>query len=346
MDKKLILAVAGSGKTSYILDQLNLDRRYLVITYTISNTKNIRNRITNRFGYFPSNISLYSYYPFLYSLCFKPFLAYKSKATGIHWDKPPDWTRGLHVDSKKRYFTNKNKLYHNRIAKYLEVKGVLEDVNARLEKHFDCLLIDEVQDLAGHDFNFLKSIATANIDIIAVGDFFQHTFDTSRDGNVNKNLHDDISRYTKKFETMGFDIDSISLDKSYRCSPTVCSYISDNIGIEISSHCADHTNVRIVQDREEAEQIFNDSEIVKLFYQEHYKYNCRSRNWGECKGEDEYKDVCVVINPATQKILDQGTPENFSPTTRNKFYVACSRTRGDLYLVSQVLVRHMKRAIS
>ena len=48
-NKRLILAVAGSGKTYYIVQQLNEDNRFLLITYTISGTDNLINEIVKRF---------------------------------------------------------------------------------------------------------------------------------------------------------------------------------------------------------------------------------------------------------------------------------------------------------
>jgi DNA helicase-2/ATP-dependent DNA helicase PcrA len=45
MDKSLILAVAGSGKTTLIVDKLNLEERFLLITYTINNTRNLKEAI-------------------------------------------------------------------------------------------------------------------------------------------------------------------------------------------------------------------------------------------------------------------------------------------------------------
>ena len=37
MDKRIIHAVAGSGKTRYIIESLELDTRIAIITYTITN---------------------------------------------------------------------------------------------------------------------------------------------------------------------------------------------------------------------------------------------------------------------------------------------------------------------
>ena len=98
-------------------------------------------------------------------------------------------------------------------------------INKRIEKYYDYLLIDEIQDFAGHDFNLIESIAKTNCEILFVGDFYQHTFDTSNDGNVNKNLFNNYELYKKRFESMGLAIDTTSLSNSYRCSKTVCDFI-------------------------------------------------------------------------------------------------------------------------
>ncbi len=65
MDRRLILAVAGSGKTTYLINSLDLDRRFLIVTYTDNNLSHIRRSVINRFGYVPKNITLLSYFQFL-----------------------------------------------------------------------------------------------------------------------------------------------------------------------------------------------------------------------------------------------------------------------------------------
>ncbi len=338
MGKKVIFAVAGSGKTTYILNQLSLKKRSLIITYTINNVKNLKNGIIEKFGYFPENITLLPYFSFLYSFCFKPFLLYKYRTKGINYNSNPN--RYI-KQTNSLYFIDKNKrIYSNRISKLLECEGELENVRARLEKYYDNLFIDEIQDFAGNDFNFLRNITKAGINILFVGDFYQHTFDTSRDGIVNKTLHDCYDKYKNQFTKMGIEVDTVSLDKSHRCSPSVCKFISDNLKISISSHKKEETIVKFIEDTEEAKDIFENNEIIKLFFSEHYKYNCFSKNWGDSKGQNHYNDICVVFNKTTMKSYD--SLENLKPQTKNKLYVACSRANNKLYLVSDELYKSFK----
>ena len=282
MDNRVIFAVAGSGKTTYILNSLSLEKRSLIVTYTNNNVKNLRNGIIEKFGLFPENITLLPYFSFLYSFCYKPFLSYKYKTKGINYKPNPN--KYAKQTNLNYYIDNNKRIYSNRISKILEKTGELDNINARFEKYFDNLFIDEIQDFAGNDFNLLKSITKSNIEILFVGDFYQHTFDTSRDGCVNKNLHNNFEDYILKFREMGLKIDTTTLSKSYRCSPDVSDFINDNLGIEIKSFKEENTEVTLVEEKEKALDIFNNNRVVKLFYSEHYKYNCFSRNWGDSKG--------------------------------------------------------------
>ena len=338
MDKRVIFAVAGSGKTTYIINQLDIDSKAIVVTYTITNTKNLRQGIIKKFGCIPSNIKLYSYFTFLYSFCFKPFLLDKIKPKGILWENPPLWTNKVKRNNLKFYASKTRYLYHNRIARLLDETNVLEKVNKRIEKYYDYLFIDEIQDFAGHDFNLLKSITKSNINLLFVGDFYQHTFDTSRDGNVNASLHKDYERYAREFKKLGVFVDTSTLDKSYRCSPNICNFISSKLGISMESKKTNNTNVIEITSEEEAQQLIQDDKIMKLFLKEHYKYDCLSKNWGDCKGENHYNDVCVVMNKTTNELYKRKRLNEFAPTSKNKFYVACTRANGNLYLIDNTFL--------
>ena len=68
MDKTVIFAVAGSGKTTHIVNSLSREKRSLIITYTIANYENLYKKIIRKFdGEWPNNITLMRYFTFLYA---------------------------------------------------------------------------------------------------------------------------------------------------------------------------------------------------------------------------------------------------------------------------------------
>ena len=167
---------------------------------------------------------------------------------------------------------------------------------------------------------------------------------TSRDGTTRKNLHKrGASAYLKEFENAGFLVDTSSLDKTLRCSPSVCIFIQDNIGIQIKSGRGDDTAVVVVDTEPEAVRLFHDDSKVKLFYENSKKYDCYTNNWGKSKGLNKYGDVCVVLNRNTAKLFREGRLGELPDLTRNKLYVACSRARGDLYILYEDHLRSLKR---
>lgn len=331
--KKLILAVAGSGKTYFITRQLDENKRYLLITFTISGTENLINEVINRFGYLPKNIKVYNFFSFLYSFCYKPYFKEEYNEKGIYWNYP----KNIYNQS---YLTQSKYLYHNRISKLICEKAI-NDVKSRLEKYFDYLMVDEIQDFGGNDFNFLLEIVKSNLEVLFVGDFYQHTFDTSRDKQTNKSLHYDFVNYVTKFTQVGITIDNTTLIKSRRCTKTTCEFIKSRLGIEIEPEFDNESECKLITEKSEAEKIFNDDTIVKLFLQKHYNYKCKSDNWGACKGLT-YENVCVVINNDTYKLFNSVGLFNFkSSITKNKFYVACSRTRNNLYFIKDSLIKDL-----
>lgn len=339
MDNVLRLAVAGSGKTRFLIERLNETELFAIITYTNNNYNNIRRRIIERFGYLPGNIHIFTYFSFLYGFCFRPFLLTRTDARGITFDKCPNH----YASGWERYIDKHGRTYSNRLAKFIETEGLNASVAGRIGKYFDVVMIDEAQDFAAHDFNFLQRIVQADAELILVGDFYQHTFDTSRDGNVNTNLHATLEGYVARAEKLGMVVDQTSLEKSYRCSPTICDFVAENLGISIQSARIDATEIVRVDDDQRIMELFGDKAVVKLFLKDAIKYDCVSRNWGASKGENDYLDVCVVLNNETQKRLSKGELDQLNPQTRNKLYVALTRARGSVYFVEE---KRLKKLIS
>lgn len=343
MDKSVIFAVAGSGKTTRLVTALDEVRRFLLVTYTEANYDNLRAKVIDRFGYLPPNIAIYTYFSFLHSFCYRPFLRSKKNTRGITF-KAPDRFPVYPWTNDRRYMSSGRWLYANRLAKFIEQSGLSGAVLARMEKYFDVFFVDEVQDFGGHDFNFLLTISKAQMDMNFVGDFYQHTFDTSRDGNVNSNLHENYDTYRKKFERARLKVDTDSLKCSRRCSKSVCDFITEKIGVKIQAHDERTSIVRFEDDPAAVATLYRDPGTVKLFYKEHQKYGCFSQNWGASKGMDRYENVCVVLNPGNVKAWNAGSFRDINPETRNKLYVACSRARGNLTFVPESLLKEYKRS--
>lgn len=341
--KRLILSVAGSGKTTHIIDSLSCEKRALIITYTDNNYNNLRQKVAIKFGNIPENITIMKYFQFVYSFCYRPLLHSNVNANGFNFNMPPKFTTRLKRDNDKYYLDSNNCLYHNRVAKFLEVRDCIQKIRERISKYFDEFYVDEIQDFGGHDFNFLLDISLINSNITFVGDFFQHTFDTSRDGNINRSLHDDYRKYVNKFEKAGFLVDDETLSKSHRCSKSICNFVNDRIGISIKSHNENLTDVVLIEDQEEVNEIIENDKIIKLFLQNSEKYDCYSNNWGASKGQDCHVDVCVVLNPKTYTEYKKDRLNNMNVRTRNKFYVACTRARNRLIFIPEKKVKHYKK---
>lgn len=337
MGKHLILAVAGSGKTTTLISKLNLEQRFLLVTYTTNNLNHLRNSVIRKFGYFPENIKVCSYFQFLYSFCFKPYCGLTSGARGITFKRPADHTR-FKPGTDVFYMTSERLMYSNRIAHYCE-QNCADEIRERLDKYYDWFMVDEVQDIAGRDFNLLMKIIPENCNSLFVGDFYQHTYDTSNDGNVNQSLYNDLNGYLGRWRTAGVEIDHTTLSKTHRCSEEICEFVVKT-GILIGSYGTAKGKVIEVSNEEMADSIISNNDIPKLFYAGSSGYDCISMNWGESKGIDYFKDVCVVLNKTTMAHYLGNTLIELSPQTRNKFYVACTRAHNNLYLMD---VRYLEK---
>ena len=105
MDKKVIFAVAGSGKTTLIVNSLTNDKRVLIVTYTNSNYNNLEKKISEKFhGTWPENVTLLTFFQFLYRFCYKPFLSDQYQAKGIIFEPNPN--RWLKQNDTAFYLTD------------------------------------------------------------------------------------------------------------------------------------------------------------------------------------------------------------------------------------------------
>ena len=344
-NKRLIHAVAGSGKTTKIIESIDPQKRNLILTYTETNQNTIRAKLIDKFGYIPESTFIFGVFEFLYSFCLVPYLGKRPK--GINFDYK---TQGK-IDNNSIDTTGR--IIQNQLSKSLMRGELIYKKNnipfdnsylERIDKFFDCIYVDECQDFASDDFDWLLSLSNLNAEVSLLGDFYQKTFSTSRRGNKGKGVHSNFDNWMKVISDSGFEIDLSSLSKSYRCPKIVCDFIVEKLSIEISSQLEEKYSAQItlIDSQDKIESIMTDDNVMKLFYQKSYDYDCKSQNWGDSKGS-EYDNVCVVLNPTTYKLFAADRLNELSSQTKSKFYVACTRTRGNLYFVNQSDLEKYKR---
>lgn len=336
-NKRLIHAVAGSGKTTKIIESIDPQKRNLIITYTETNQNTIRAKLIDKFGYIPESTFIFGVFEFLYSFCLVPYLGKRPK--GINFDYE---TQGQFDNNS---IDTTGRIIQNQLSKSL-LRGFLiykknnipfdNSYLERIDKFFDCIYVDECQDFASDDFDWLLSLSNLNAEVSLLGDFYQKTFSTSRRGNKGKGVHSNFDNWIKVISDSGFEIDLSSLSKSYRCPKIVCDFIVEKLSIEISSQLEEKYSAQItlIDSQDKIESIMTDDNVMKLFYQKSYDYDCKSQNWGDSKGS-EYENVCVVLNPTTYILFVANRLNELPSQTKSKFYVACTRTRGNLYFVNQ-----------
>jgi len=339
MDKKIILAVAGAGKSTYIVNKIEDTSKALIITYTELNAKLLKEKIIKKLGYIPKNVRVYTYFSFVYSFCLKPLLGHQINIRGINFENNFDrYVKKTHL---RFWFDKHNRVYANRISRLIIDVGILEEVLKKIDKYFDFVCIDEFQDFAGNDFDFMCKLTRLHSEVILVGDFYQHTFDTSRDGIINKNLHSDYDKYCQRLLKSGFQIDKDLLSNSYRCSQSVCDFVSTKLRILIGSHNNKKVIVSLVEDADKIIEIFENSMVVKLFYQDSSKFRGNTQNWGNVKGADSYNDVCVILNKKSFEYFKRNNLNSLVESTKNKLYVACTRARGNLYFIEEKKLKEL-----
>ncbi|KIO66169.1 hypothetical protein [Caldibacillus thermoamylovorans] len=216
-------------------------------------------------------------------------------------------------------------------------KYILENLlsfKQRMDRYFDEVFIDEMQDLASDDFKWMLSLKDLEIPVMLVGDFFQSTFASSRRGNHLGNLYNNFSTYKEIIEEAGYYFDTTTLVKSHRCTSTVCNFIKDNLGINIESANDTTSEITYIADAEKIKKILENNNIKKLFYQKSVKFNVNGENWGNSKGMT-YENVCVILNDTTFKKYVNNQLGELAPQTLRKFYVACTRSSGDIYFIKE-----------
>jgi superfamily I DNA/RNA helicase len=341
-NNKLIIAAAGSGKTTHIVNEaLKIkNEQVLITTYTEANEAEIRKKIAKKNKCIPENITVQTWFSFLLQHGARPYQGglFDKEIKGLVLVNEQS-ARGIkESDTRKHYFTNNQNIYSDKLSKFVvkcneRCKGNVIDRLTRIYKH---IFIDEVQDLAGYDLVFLKLLFNSTADTLLVGDPRQGTYSTN---NASKNKQFQKSKIIHFFEdnTITIATDSVSLVTNYRSITPICKF-SNKLFPDLpktlsgNNEKPGHEGVFLIRKKDV-------NSYLETFHPAQLRYSITTavnedffvRTFGSSKGLTFER---VLIYPTNEIIKWLGNNKtDLKPTTRSKFYVAITRAKYSVGIV-------------
>lgn len=339
-DNIALIAAAGSGKTTYIVDEVtgNTTDKILLVTYTIANTRKLKRDIEVKMGLVPSNVEIMTWHSFLLQHCIRPFrsVAYDKRIERIDFDTQITNYKIAERNTRAFYFSAYNALYKDRATKFALKCNTLSNnaVVERLEEIYSLIYIDEVQDMAGDDLDLLALLCTSKIKIVAVGDIRQAIYFTCNAPKNKGNRGSKLLDYFRKLEKKGL-LTVKFRDYSYRCKQCICD-LSDSLFPNIDERTkslndekCDHEGLYIVK-KENFAMYVREYDPVVLRWSVSSQipeaaHPIVVRNIGVSKGAT-YDHVIILCTNAFRQFVKDGTIPT-SEKVKSELYVAITRAR-------------------
>ncbi|MFH0733786.1 MAG: AAA family ATPase [bacterium] len=339
MGNKLIISAAGSGKTTYLINQaLNtIDKKVLITTYTQANEIEIRNKFYKLNKCIPANVTIQTWFSFLIQHGVKPYqnYLYDQEINGLELVNRQS-TQYVNENKIAKYYINpQNRIYSDKLSKFVikcneKSNGLVFHRIAMIYPNF---YIDEVQDLAGYDLEIIKYLSQSILNLLLVGDPRQVTYLTHHERKYSQYTNGLIKEFIKnECKNLGVEIDENILNVSHRCTQSICDF-ADKI-FPLYAKCfsgqlemTGHDGVFLVREKD-IESYINKFKPNILRYKKSSKTispKYRWINFGESKGLTFDRVLLLPTIEISKWIIDNNTI--LAPETRAKFYVALTRAK-------------------
>jgi DNA helicase II / ATP-dependent DNA helicase PcrA len=341
----VLIAAAGSGKTSNLVKRAidSSSERILITTFTIDNTEEIRNKFYSELGFIPPNVTIQTWFSFLLRECVRPYQNFLYDERRI---ENIEFVNGISVpfvprsDIKRFYLREGRYIYTDKLCDFIfHVNRISRGmVINRLENMYDLIMIDEVQDLAGTDLDFLLLLLRSDINTILVGDNRQATFVTNNARKNKKYKGINIFNLFEEWEKRGLCTIEFKTE-CHRGNQLICN-IADSLypgmpsTISTNKDITGHDGIFYIKSHN-LQQYIEQYKPVVLRYDKRSKCpdNFNPLNFGKSKGLT-FERVLIIANGPIQKFLHNDYRAISSPKTRAGLYVAITRARYSVTFVT------------
>lgn len=327
---KVIIACAGSGKTTYIVEEaLKLkEQGILVTTYTNENLDQIKAFFVEKAGCIPPNITVQTWFSFLLQEGVRPYqnqMADQQRVRSIFFQ-----VKSSPYHKKDNYLTSSNDIYSNKVSEFVyecdrKTKGL---ILKRLEKIYSYIFIDELQDFAGYDLNLLEFFFNSKINIVAVGDPRQATLSTNNALKHKQYRRSNIFLWLKEKEQKN-EIAIEEKNESHRCNKNICDFASKlfpNLPEMVSknSSLTGHDGIFNIPHDKVSDYFSTYTPVILRFWKRTNTLDFYAINIGLAKGRT-YERVLIFPTKPMLEYLRTKDPSKAGDIT--KLYVAVTRAK-------------------
>lgn len=337
----LTLAVAGARKTQGLVEHckaLPTDRKVLLVTFTQTNQIELRERIKQHAGDRPA-LEVSGWFSFLLRHFVKPFVPFAfpgKRCRGFNFDGDPG-----RVSGEKRFLDPAGSAYAREIARLAQMLigksgGALIH---RLECLYDEILIDEVQDLSGYDWDILEALFGSKIEIRLVGDTRQAVFSTNPHSRMKKAFAYSKSLGWFRAQEKAGRLEITYSSTTWRCCQAIATF-SDTVfeatwefpeTTSENHEVTTHDGVFLVK-KEHVSQYVEEfqPQCLRNSVRSGREFDLDYMNFGVSKGRT-FNRVLIYPTEPIGKFISKG--EFLLPLSAADFYVAVTRAEQSVAIV-------------
>lgn len=345
MNNRLIIAAAGSGKTTYLVKQALAVKGAMVLitTFTEANGKEINKKFIELNGVVPSNVNVQTWFSFLLQHGVKPYqsvitdrkingILLVNQRSGLKYMNKKFPVYYSERETDRYYFDKGYRIYTDKISKFSfrcneQTNG---DVIKRICKIYQYIFIDEIQDLAGYDLELINLLMQFAENVLMVGDPRQVTYHTHDEQMNSAYKWCAIEKYIKdKCKKIPYTIDKTTLNCTFRNNKMICDF-ANSIYPEFETceskqeKTSEHDGVFLIKPSDVDTYLKRYSPVqLRDKITVNVNNNYKVKNFGDSKGLTLKRVLIYPTSPMT-KWLENHSKE-LKDQSKSKFYVAVTR---------------------